>query len=304
MFVVDRAVQAAVSAQRDKARGQMSLFGEAAPSADASGAPAAEETGSIPPADDWTHSQKLGFEKEVFGFYLTSHPLTEFADQLESFTQQTVKDLRDLGDGKEVVVGGMIGAIKKAQTKKPSRNGNSKYVNFDLEDAHGVVRCILWPDDFAREGEKIKAEAIVVVKGRTDARGREPNLIVNKIMTLDDAAKEYTRQVAIKFVRGYHTEEDMKRVRDVLSRFPGKTPVVLVLETWPENGAKGAAANGGEDGSENAFSADAVAGAGSNRLRAYLTTSQHVSARGELRTELVNILGQNSLRFQTESANG
>src|SRR5690606_22310361 len=148
-----------------------------------------------------------------FGFYLTSHPLTEFANQIAAFTQQTTKDLRDLGDGKDVLLSGMISSIKKATTKNPSRNGNSKYVNFDLEDSQGVVRCIMWPDDYAIAGEKVQQDSIVVVKGRVDSRGREPNIIVNKLMTLAEAEKEFTKQVAIFFQRGLHSEDDMKRVR-------------------------------------------------------------------------------------------
>ena len=81
-------------------------------------------------------------------------------------------DLRDLDDGREIVIAGMVSSIKKSATKKPSRNGHSRYVNFDLEYSGGDVRCIMWHDDFASEGEMIDADAIIVVKGRIDARGR------------------------------------------------------------------------------------------------------------------------------------
>ena len=288
-LVIDRAVQSAAAKQRDKARGQLSLFGDNASSG------GVEDDVAMPPAEDWTHSQKLTAERDVLGFYLTSHPLTEFADQIEAFTQQTTKDLRDLGDGKDVLLGGMVSAIKKATTKNPSRNGNSKYVNFDLEDAQGVVRCILWPDDFASQGDKVEADNIVVVKGRIDARGREPNLIVNKLLTLDEAEKEFTKQVAIKFQRGLHTEDDMKRVRDILARFPGRTPVVIVVETLDPkptspngNGAvNGEAATPSENGSSRV-----------NRLRAVLATSLQVSARADLKEELRTALGEGGYRFQ------
>jgi DNA polymerase-3 subunit alpha len=304
MLVVDRAIQAAQAAQRDKARGQMNLFGGEAPAA--AGSEESQDSGAIPPADDWIHSQKLAFEKEVFGFYLTSHPLSQFADQLKAFAQQTVADLRDLPDGKEVLVGGMVGAIKKAQTKKPSRNGNSRYVNFDLEDPHGIVRCIQWPDDYARDGDKIVPEAILILKGRIDARGREPNLIVNKLMSLDDAAKEFTKQVALKFKRGFHTAEDMQRVRDVLARFPGKTPVVVVVESWLDEGRARDEGLGtrdeGQATTEDPRPSTLDPRPSTNRIRAYLTTSQHVSARAELRRELAEVLGQDGLLFQTDTA--
>ncbi|MEZ6064402.1 MAG: DNA polymerase III subunit alpha [Planctomycetaceae bacterium] len=296
-LVVDRAIQASLAASRDKARGQKSLFGD--PADGPGGSDDVDDNVGVPPAEDWTQSQKLQHEKEVFGFYLTSHPLTQVADQLSAFSQQTISTLRDLEDGREVIVGGMIGAIKKAQTKKPSRNGHTRYVNFDLEDPSGVVRCILWPEDFAREGEKIVAEQIVVVKARIDSRGREPNLIVNKVLSLDDAAKEFTRQVAIKFSRGLHTEVEMKRVKDILSRFPGKTPVVVVLETWLEQSPSDQpAASGG------AVATTTDVAAGPTRLRAYLTCPQTVSARADLRDELCEVVGAESLLFQTDTAHG
>ncbi|MBT5017925.1 MAG: DNA polymerase III subunit alpha [Planctomicrobium sp.] len=286
-LVIERAVQASISKQKDKAMGQMSLFG--GPSTNGTPAEDDEEI-SMPPAEDWSHGQKLAIEKEVLGFYLTSHPLTEYAEQIETFTQHTVKDLKELGDGKEVTLGGMINAIKKVQTKNPSRNGNSKYVNFDLEDPQGVVRCIMWPDDFADAGEKVVADTIVVVKGRVDFRGREPNVIVNKLLTFEEAEKEFTKQVAIRFQNGLHTDEDMKRVKDLLSRHPGKTPVTIVVET---NDPK-PAANG--NGNGNGVP-------GTQRLRAILSTSIQVSARPELKDELRSILGEGGFRFQAVPAN-
>jgi DNA polymerase-3 subunit alpha len=296
LLVIDRAVQGAAARQRDKARGQKSLFGDGpSTSSDDSTTDIA-----MPPADDWTHSQKLAAEKEVFGFYLTSHPLTEYADQIAAFTQHRVKDLRNLEDGKEVLLGGMISSIKRATTKNPSRNGNSKYVNFDLEDASGVVRCIMWPDDYANDGEKVRQDAIVIVKGRVDLRGREPNIIVNKLLTLADAEKEFTRQIVLFFKRGFHTEDEMKRAREVASRYPGRTPLVVVVDTIdpePEQGASDAGAAMNEGGVRST-------GSGTGRLRAILSTSIQVAARPELKQELQEILGTDGCRFQAAMPNG
>jgi DNA polymerase-3 subunit alpha len=288
MLVIDRAIQGAISRQRDKARGQKSLFGDSSATADRDNEAADV---AIPPADPWTHSQQLAFEKEVFGFYLTSHPLTEFADQIEAFTQHGTKDLRDLGDGKDVLLGGMISSIKKATTKNPSRNGNSKYINFDLEDPQGVVRCIMWPDDFANEGEKVQADSIVIIKGRIDARGREPNIIVNKVLTLAEAEKEFTKQIAIFLRRGYHSEEDMKRVKEIISRYPGKTPIVIVVDTVEDE------VSATREGSIDRL-ATRKTGA-PKRLRAILSTQIHVSARPELKRELHSVLGDGGYRFQS-----
>jgi DNA polymerase-3 subunit alpha len=306
MAVVDRAVAGAAARHRDKQRGQKSLFDFGGAATETTSKEA--DSAAMPQVEDWTHSQKLAFEKEVLGFYLTSHPLAEFAEEIESYAQDTVQQLRDLPDGQEVLIAGMIGAIKKAQTKNPSRNGHSKYVNFDLEDPTGIIRCIMWPDDYACHGEKVVPEAIVIIRGRIDARGREPNIIVNKLFTLEDAAKEFTRQIALKFISGYHNEDDLRRVRDVLNRFPGKTPVLMVIETAdPESappasvtlspkqsGAAGPSAIAEDDLDDEDSTQDSVP---ARRLRAVLTTSFQVSARPELKRELQEILGEGGFRF-------
>ncbi len=303
LAAVERAVQAAANRFRDKAKGQRNLF-DAAPKAGT--APVAEVDVVLPPLDDIPHSQKLNLEKEVLGFYLTSHPLTEYAPQLTAYSQNQIRDLREMGDGKEVVIGGLIGAIKPAATKKPSRNGNSRYVNFDLEDATGVVRCIMWPDDFATHGEKIKKDAIVLIRGRIDSKGREPNIIINKLMTLEQAEKEFTKRLLVKFRRGFHTEADMKRVRDALLRFPGKTPVVVVIDTWQGANDDGVVSNGNGH-AENGHSHGAVTAIASGprtALKCYLTVPNAVSAGNDLRNELTTLLGSDGFRFEAGSASG
>lgn len=168
LTAVERAITGAASRQKDKARGQKSLFGGDDDAA--SNEPTSQAGGSLPEAPDWTHSQKLSAEKEVLGFFLTSHPLTQFSDKLSKHTTHDLKQIGDLEKGTELLVAGMIGSIKKAQTKKPSRNGHTKYVNFDLEDSTGIARCIMWPEDYARLGEKVQPEAIVFLKASIDRR--------------------------------------------------------------------------------------------------------------------------------------
>ncbi len=230
---IDRATMSAIQKTKDKARGQKSLFGfNESPAAQAE----AEADVTLPAAEDWTYSQKLAAEKEVFGFYLTSHPLTLVADRIDRIANTKNSELGAMDDGTEVLVGGMIGSIKKAVTKKPSRNNHTRYANFDLEDASGIVRCIIWPEDYARESEKVEAENIVIIRGKIDRRSREPNLIVNQLMTLEDAEKQFTKHLTIKFTRGLHSDNDVLRTREVIGRFPGKVPVfVLVDSIDPEN---------------------------------------------------------------------
>ncbi len=272
MLAVERAVQSAIAKHRDKLRGQKSLFGDDDDSSGSIGD--GSETFTLPETEDWSQSQKLAFEKEAFGFYLTSHPLTQCADRLEKHATHTTRDLAEMEDGDEAMIGGMIASIKKAATKKPSRNGHSRYVNFDLEDTTGIVRCIMWPEDYARLGDHVTPEAICFVRGKVDRRSREPNLIVNQLLTMEAADKAFTKQVAIKFENGMHTEQDMLRTREILQKFPGRTEVILIVDSVDSESQDG-------------------------RLRYVMSTPNNlrVSCGPELRAELADTLGEAHFEF-------
>lgn len=230
---IERAVQASAAKVRDKAAGQKSLFGDDGDS----GNEEEMENLQLPEALDWSHSQKLAYEREVLGFYLTSHPLTEHAATLEQFSTHNTAELVELEDKDEVTLAGLVSSIKKASTKKPSRNGNTQYINFDFEDSHGVVRCIMWPEEFARLGHMVEPDAIRFVKGRVDRRSREPNIIVDSIMSLEEAEKNFTDRLAVKFSSSLHDASDMRRVRTVLSRHPGNAEVILLADTPDDSAA-------------------------------------------------------------------
>jgi DNA polymerase-3 subunit alpha len=268
--VIERAVQGAASIQRDKQRGQKNLFGgdddeEVAPAAGAG-------PSTLPEIPEWNKREMLAFEKEALGFFLTSHPLAEMSTIIKQFSTHEVKQLVDVADTETVILGGMVSAIKKAQTKKPSRNGHQKYVNFDFEDPTGVVRCIMWPEEFARLGEKVEVEQIRFVRGKIDKRNREPNVIIDAMWSLEEVEKEFTHQVLIKFQKGLHDIRVIERVRDIIQKTPGKAEVVLVVD---------------------------IAGDGPTRMR-YITLKpleQKIAVNREMRRELSETVGEDNVKF-------
>lgn len=270
MLAVERAVQAGAALQRDKARGQKSLFGDDDESDEESQAGSA----TLPDALDWTNAQKLAAEKEVLGFYLTSHPVTQHADRLARYATHSTKELADAEEKEEVTLAGMISAIKRTSTKKPSRNGHTRYANFDFEDVHGIVRCIMWPEQYARYEELVKSEQIGILTGKVDRRGREPNVIVDRFLTMDDAEREMTQSVAVNFQKGRHSRDDMQRVHDTLQRYPGNTDVVLIVDS-------------------------AIDDEPQRPYRSIITapTALRVSCSAELRTALSDVLGDGCIQF-------
>ena len=311
--VVERAVQSAVSKAKDKASGQMSLFGgdDGAGGDDQEAAPV-----NFPDVPDWPKPQKLAAEKECLGFYLTSHPLAQHSRRIERYAQVKNKQLADMEDGTVVTIAGMVGAIKIATAKKTNANGLNKFANFDLEDATGIIRCIAWPSDYDRFKELIKTENILIVQGKVDRRGREPNIVANRLLTLDQADKEFTSQVAIKFDRAVHSLNDVETVRKVIARYPGDTGVILVVDSFDPDAVNAPAETAASDSSPSADTATAVAEARTetetesekdNRVRFILTTGKdcQVTVGPEFQQALKDSIGENYYELKAaKTSNG
>jgi DNA polymerase-3 subunit alpha len=220
--VIDRAVQSGASLATDRKAGQKSLFG--GDNGDAK--PAA----SLPDIPEWPDRERAQQEKEVLGFYLTSHPLDEHKLTLSKYCSHTTADIPQLKEREEVIFGGMISSLKYSTTRNPQPGKPSKYVMFDLEDVDGAVRCILWPDGFAEMGHLVAADAILLARGAIDRRGGdEANLIVNELIPLDQLASRYTTGIVVRIDEREHPADALDKIREVVRSYPGNSELQLGL---------------------------------------------------------------------------
>jgi DNA polymerase III subunit alpha len=221
---LDRAIQGGASAAADRRRGQLGLFG---------GDDDQKESGAanLPSVPEWDQRERLSREKEVLGFYLSSHPLAEHEKTLAVYCSHSTVEAAELKHRAEVMVGGMLSAIKFAHTKNPKPGSPSRYAMFDLEDMAGIMRCILWPEPFARYGEMVQPEAIVVVRGAVDKRpgSEEANLIVNELIPLENLAARYTTGVMIRVLEAEHGAQKMEQLHEILRRYPGNCKLELLI---------------------------------------------------------------------------
>ncbi len=220
----DRALQSGASAAADRRSGQLGLFGEEE---------TPEESGaaSLPDVPEWEDREKLAREREVLGFYLSQHPLEEYEETFATYRSHRTSDLGKLAPKAEVFLGGMLAALKYSHTKNPQPGKPSRYVMFDLEDADGLVRCIVWPDKFVEYGELVEADAILMVRGKVDKRpdSEEATLIVDELIPLDQLAARYTRGVAIRLVEEQHGERVVEQLHEILCGYPGTRELNLVV---------------------------------------------------------------------------
>ncbi|MEO2048954.1 MAG: DNA polymerase III subunit alpha [Pirellulales bacterium] len=223
---LERAIQAGNAAAADRRSGQKGLF-------DMEEEDAQQVQAALPEVAVWDEKERLGYEREVLGFYLSSHPLAEHETLLRSFCTHFSKNLGDLQHRSEVMLGGMINAIKFSHTKT-SRPGSTqtKYAMWDLEDFDGIVRCILWPEQFAEYGHLVETDAILAMRGKVDRRpGKEEvNLIVDELIPLKQLPERFSDGILIRIQEQTHGERGLEQLREILRGYPGKKRLKLRLD--------------------------------------------------------------------------
>ena len=189
------------------------------------------------PDTDFDKHQRLAFEKEMLGLYVSDHPLMGFEAALARHTDCSLSDMRDdetgLGDRSPVrSVGGVVTELRRSYTKK-----GDLMARFVLEDLQAAMEVFVFPRTMADFGALIENDAIVVVKGRLDTREEEPKIVAMEVARplLDRGEQD----LHITLPLGVLTDAKVDGLKEVLSGHPGPSPVLLhvgakVLRLPPE----------------------------------------------------------------------
>jgi len=230
---VAKAYQAADERASDRRRGQKSFLDMFDLGEDEPGGASSNDPGhGLPEVPEWSETQKLKFEKEALDFYMSSHPLAQYDEQLRRFRSHDVVEMAKAKNGTEARVGGMITELQ-VRTANKGRNLGRKYATFRIEDFTGAVRCIMWSDEYARFAAQIVADAVHLFEGTLNwaPERAEPDFQVKKVMTIDEARREFTKSMVIKLCYG-DDEGSLKKIDAVglvLKRYKGVCPVYLSI---------------------------------------------------------------------------
>ena len=219
--VMDRAMAVGSQVQADRRSGQTNFFGDFA-------ADAPPDREALPDLAEWPENVLLQHEKDVLGFYVSSHPLAQHEQILRHFATATTADLHEHEDGHRVVLGGLITRVRPIFTKK-GRNAGAKMAAFDLEDLAGQTSCVIFPSDYEKHAPLLEPENIVFVRGEVDRRREEPSLRVSDVISLADGPLRLTRAVVIRLHEEGLEGELLEALRKVLAAHAGQVPVYLEL---------------------------------------------------------------------------
>jgi len=173
---------------------------------------------------EWPVNQKLAFEREALGFYISGHPLEKFRGDLKRLGAISTADMKG-SKRSEARVAGVITALKLKNTKKGDR-----YATFVLEDWLGTIESIVWPDTYRQVAHLIVADDPVIVSGRADVSDERCVLIADKIESLIQLRDRAATQGILKLTGRDDIEEHMPRLHAIFRKHPGSCPVKVWLQ--------------------------------------------------------------------------
>src|SRR6266487_2885815 len=167
---IDDAVTASAAAQRDRIAGQVSLFDEAT-------AP----TGSRKrPAAPWSEHQKLSYEKELLGFYVSGHPLDAYADVFAAKNYRSIASLSGLDDRAPFRIAGAIVEVEKKFTRKEGK----PFAVVWIEDRADMLEVVVWNEVYLKVSDILVPGRVVELKATLDKRDEIPRAVAQEIKKL------------------------------------------------------------------------------------------------------------------------
>ncbi len=173
------------------------------------------------PADEFDKKQRLAFEKEMLGLYVSDHPLMGAEAALRKLTDCTINDLRDGAEGEMKTVGGVITSLARKYTKK-----GDLMATFVLEDLEAAIEALVFPRTHLEYGSLLRDDAVVCVKGRLDKREEPAKLIVMEVRQVD-LHPDFGPPVHFELPLATLTDATVDLLKAVLLDHPGDSPVFL-----------------------------------------------------------------------------
>ncbi len=225
MAGLEAATNASAMESRDIASGQVGLFAAAPRTSRNQGF-------KFAPLAEWPVGQKLAYEREALGLYLTGHPMQAFQRDDQRYATVAIGEIqtKDLSDLEEVR---LLGLATEVRVQKTRRGDKMAFVR--LEGADGSpVEVTFFADAYARSQRALEAAEPILVSGRPEVRDDIVKILATTAEPLTEVRartmKDLTFALDISWIRG----EKLAQFKEALGAFPGSCRVKLHLRFEPE----------------------------------------------------------------------
>jgi DNA polymerase-3 subunit alpha len=178
--------------------------------------------------------QILNFEKEVLGFYLSGHPLDQIKKRITIYSTYNVDEFKNLYDNvkistnvlnKNIQISGIITSIKKNISKLKKEI----YITFKLESLQGNINVILFSKKIKEFSKYIIQNNIVIITGKLIINQEQQEMIVNKIISLDEINTSIHKTIHIKISTKKYNIAINKKIKEIFNKHKGNTKTYIDL---------------------------------------------------------------------------
>jgi DNA polymerase-3 subunit alpha len=222
---IDEALSASAAAHRDRLAGQVSLFDEAT----------APTTARKKHITSWTEHEKLAYEKELLGFYVSGHPLDAYVDLFAAKNYRPIASLGELDDRAPFKIAGAIVEVEKKFTRKEGK----PFAVVWIEDLSDMLEVVVWNEVYLKISDTLATGRVVEIRGTVDKRDESIRAAAQEIRTLapgkTNGANERTSYPCHEPAVLLHfspatTGDELREVREILASSPGERPVQLLFD--------------------------------------------------------------------------
>jgi DNA polymerase-3 subunit alpha len=245
---VEKALERGASTQRDRAVGQSSLFGllEDAGRAGPAASVSRPEYASL---EEWPEKERLAMEKEAIGFYVSGHPLHQYARELQRYARPAAAVQRARRDD-VVTVAGIVSQLRERPTKTGKRMA---WVT--LEDLSGSVELVCFPGKeggrsvmgkdgkWTKSGPRpgydaweplLKSDEPILVTGTVQVNTRDEEnptaeLIVDQVQSLKEVRDKRVKRLELRVRADLVTEDRLERLSGLAKEHAGATPLAVSI---------------------------------------------------------------------------
>ncbi len=211
-------MEAAQESARRRGAGQFALFGTPV-----SPKPARDgEKRRTSPA--WSRRERLANEREALGFYITGHPLDEYAGEIELFANAASSRVPSMVSGSEVRIAGIVSSLRQKTTKQ-----GRKMAYLQLEDLEGVLEVIVFPEVFQQSQDALSGGGTVFLVGRVEAEDKTVKVVATEIFRMENVRERLARSVHFQIYTDRMTPSDISDLRKMLERNAGEKKGFLHL---------------------------------------------------------------------------
>jgi len=219
LMVFEQIIDGTVVRRRERDQGVMSLFGDVGDDSVGGGF---SERVNIPTLE-FDKGDRLKFEKEMLGLYISDHPLLGVEAALRRKVDCSVAEAAEKDDGAIVTLGGVITNLSRKFTKK----GDQMAV-FILEDLDAAIEVTVFPRVLTEQSHKLIDDAIVTVKGRIDRRDETRlGFMAQDVQILEGLDTGSSAPLRLRVPASSLTELKIHQIRKILREHPGDSPVYL-----------------------------------------------------------------------------